>query len=1123
MDLKRYATAPAKFYNTITAPSKRTGIVCLTVMSSPSGKLWRPRLPVIVCCAALLALAPRTSAAQYNTAEVGGVVKDAQGAVLFGAVVRAVDTATRASVERTTDQSGRFLLQALAVGSYDLSVTLQGFRRFAQNGFILQVGQKVDLAVTLEIGAIEESVIVGAAIPLLQTATPEVSDVIGNHQVTQLALNGRQFLQLAQLTDGVAIPPGGTRGAALEQAGSLPAVQGQRSGHNIYLIDGVKVTDEYFNNLVVSPSIDAIQEFKIDKTMYAPEFGGKSAALVNVVTKSGSNALHGTGLAFVRDSAFDARNYFDDPTKPVPPLHQSQYGLSLGGPLDLGSLYNGVNKTFFFVSYEGQSAHRSLTQTFSVAPAAQRAGNFAGLAPIIDPTTGLAFPNNQIPAARLDPVAVALLTKVPLPTSAGSVQNLLAVEQETNPMNQASVRLDHRITSRDQLFGRYSWYDITDDQPFGTSSLNETLVPGFGRQVHTGTHNVGLSETHTFSDRVLNELRFGWLSVGGGQVSPNQGVNFAAATGLQGVTTNPADMGYPQVSFGGLYSTIGDPTAFVSRENRSYELYDNVTVNRGDHELKFGAYLFHLSFNPVLPNTARGALTFTGQFSGNALADFLLGDPTSGQVGIGRAAEQGRSTWFHVYGQDDWHATSNLTLNYGLRYEINGQMNDINNQLSSIDLSAPGGRFVIASDDQGQISPAAQPLLSQIPIPYTTSSQAGWTAALLRPSYLRFAPRVGGAWSVTPNTVIRGGFGIFLNQWAYSVQQAFAQNLPFFQLKTINAPSDTKVPPYQTDTMLLASGNGTIGGSTMDHDFQTEYAKNATAGVQHEVTSNTTIEVSYLWSGITGADSSTVLNVPQPGPGAIAARRPVPQLANISEIRWNGYSNYNGVTFKVSRRFSRGLSYSANYTLSKAIDDASDPGATVAETNLPQNVYDLSSERAPSSFDHRHRLVANVIYALPEPSGSGVWAALGRDWQVTGIATVQSGSPFTVNLGTDVANIGSGPAQRPNATCDPNSGGAGTSQQWFNTACFSLPAPFTFGNSGRNTVLTPAYADVDLGVQRSIRLSRDVQLQVRWEIFNLLNRVNFDTPNRTAFTANFGRIFSAEPARQMQGGIKLIF
>jgi hypothetical protein len=450
-------------------------------------------------------------------------------------------------------------------------------------------------------------------------------------------------------------------------------------------------------------------------------------------------------------------------------------------------------------------------------------------------------------------------------------------------------------------------------------------------------------------------------------------------------------------------------------------------------------------------------------------------------------------------------------------------MNDVNNQLSAVDLSVPGGRFVIASDDHGSISPAAQPLLPQIPIPYLTSSQAGWTAALLRPSYLRFAPRAGGAWSIGQGTVIRGGFGVFLNQWAYSVQQAFAQNLPFFLLKTVNAPSDTKVPPYQTETILLASGSGTIGGATMDHNFQTEYAKNATASIQRTISSDTMVEVSYLWSGITGADSSTVLNVPQPGPGAIAARRPVPQLANISEIRWNGYSNYNGVTFKITRRSSHGLSYSANYTLSKAIDDASDPGATVAETNLPQNVYDLSSERAPSSFDHRHRVVANVIYAPPNPGGSGVWSALGRDWQVTGIATLQSGSPFTVNLGTDVANIGSGPAQRPNATCDPNSGGARTSQQWFNTSCFSLPAAFTFGNSGRNTVLGPGYADIDMGVQRSIRLSQGAQLQLRWEIFNLFNRVNFDTPNRTAFTANFGRVFSAEPARQMQGGVKLIF
>ena len=1070
--------------------------------------------------------------AQTNTAEVEGVVRDPQGGVLPGATVVAFRVMTGLRIERVTDSAGRFFLAGLPVGSYTITVSLEGFKQVTQAGLLLQIGQRINLPVTLPLGEQAEIITVTSDTPLLQTANAEVGDVIDNRQVVDLPLNGRQFLQLALLSDGVVIPPGGTRGAALEQAGGLPAVDGQRSGHNIYLLDGVKVTDEYFNNLAVSPSIEAIQEFKIQKTMYPAEFGGKASALINVVTKSGTNAYHGGAFEFLRNERFDARNYFDDPARPAPPLRQNQFGLNAGGPLNLGRLHEGRDRTFFFVSYEGQRFRKSVTQTFSVPPLGVQQGDFAGSSPICDPATRTAagvcapFFGNRIPVNRLDPIAVALLARVPRPTISSSVQNLLAVEPEINRMDQFTGRVDHRISANDTLYGRFTAYSVNDTQPFGTGALNESLVPGFGRVVTTRTQNLALSYTHTFGTSILHETRFGYLNVSGGQASQNQGVDFAAPVGLLGTTRDPRDMGYPQVSFGGLYSTIGDPTTFVSRRDRSFELYDNVLVEHGDHHFKIGAYLFRLNFNPVNPQAARGAFGYNGQWTGNAFADFLLGYPSAAQVGIGRADENGRATWMHLYAQDDWRASSNLTFNYGLRYEVNGQMNDAANRLSAIDLSVPGGRFVIASDDRGQISATAQPLLPQIPIPYVTSKEAGWTAGLLRPSYLRFAPRVGVAWVLPnqPETVITAGFGVFLNQWAYSVQQALAQTLPFFFSKTVNAAADAIQPTYQTRDMLLAPANGTVGGNTMNHDYRTEYAKNWIVGIQRQVTQTTMVELSYLRSSIVGADSSTVLNVPDPGPGPIAPRRPLPPLSNITAIRWDGFSVYNGLTLKATQRLTRGLSFSGNYTLSKSIDDASDPGATTYETNLPQDVRNMAAERALSSFDHRHRFVGNFTYALPGWGGPNrVARRLAANWQVSGIVTLQSGAPFTVNLGTDRANIGSGPAQRPDASCDPNAGAARTAQQWFNTSCFSLPAPFTFGNSRRNTVLAPGYGDVDMTLQRTATLSNGVRFQVRWDVFNVFNRANFDVPNRIAFTPNFGRIFSAQPARQMQLGIKMLF
>jgi len=1079
---------------------------------------WRVWL-LALSCSAVCALLPSRLLAQTNTGEVEGLVIDAQGGVLPGAVVTAVQTDSGFRIERTADGAGRFFLAPLPIGRFDLSVVLAGFRPTLQRDLIVRAGDRIVLSLTLQIGQLADVVTVSGVTPFLRTANAEVSDTIDNRQVAQLPLNGRQFLQLAQLGDGVVVPPGGTRGAALQQAGSLPAVDGQRSGHNIYLLDGVKVTDEYFNNLAVSPSIDAIQEFKIQKTMYPPEFGGKASALINVVTKSGTNAYRGGGLEFLRHDRFDARHYFDDPNATIPPLRQHQFGASAGGPVRFGSLYDGRNSTFFFANYEGQRIRRSLTQTFSVPSDALRHGDFSGMPAICDPATRTSagtctpFSGNLIPAARLDPIAIALLAKVPVPTSSGQVQNLRAVEPETNDMDQFTVRVDRRVGGAGALFGRFIAYDVSDAQPFGTSQLNEALVPGFGRIVTTRTRSLAVGATQTFGTSVLHEVRFGYLDVSGGQASRNQGVDFAAATGLRGVTTDPRDVGYPQVSFGGQYSTIGDPTTFVSRRNRSVEVYDNLLIDRGAHRFKVGGYLFRLAFNPENPQAARGSFTYSGQWSGNALADFLLGYPSAAQAGIGRADEHGRTTWWHLYGQDDWRVNANLTINYGLRYEINGQMNDVDNRLSAIDVGVPGGRFVIASDEQGRISPAAQPLLAQIPTAYVTSRDAGWTPALLGPSYRRIAPRVGMAWSIPnhPKTVITAGFGVFLNQWAYSVQQALAQTLPFFFSKTVNAPSDAVQPVYQTGTMLLANASGVVGGNTMNHDYRTEYARNWTVALQRQAGANTLLEVSYLRSDVVGADSSTVLNVPEPGPGPIAPRRPIPALSNITAIRWDGYSIYDALTFKVTRRLSHGLTFSANYTLSQSVDDASDPGATTSETNLPQDVRNMDAERARSSFDHPHRFAGSFTYALP------------ANWQVSGVVTLQSGAPFTVIIGTDRANVGSGPAQRPNVTGDPNAAAARTADAWFDTSVFSLQPAYTFGNSGRNTVLAPGYAEVDVGLQKYIPLANSAGIQFRWEVFNLLNRTNFDVPNRIAFTPNFGRIFSAQPARQMQLGVKVMF
>ena len=397
-----------------------------------------------ICLAILLVLGV-SATAQTNTGEISGVVRDVQGGSLPGARVIAEHVDTGVRVEYPTDESGRYHLVALRVGMYVISVELAGFRRVVRSGVVVQLGQTLNLDFTLDVGGPVEEIRVTASVPLLQTGSAEISDVIENQQVVQLPLNGRNFLSLAQLSDAVVIPPGGTRGDSLQQAGSLPNVGGQRSGHNIYLLDGVKVTDELFNNLVINPSVDSIQEFKIQKSQYPAEFGGKASALINVATRAGANAVRGSLFEFFRHDQFDSRNYFDPKDQPVPPLRQNQFGGAIGGPVMR-------DRSFFFFSYEGQRVQRSLTRTFSVPTAAVRGGDFSGSGTVCDPLTITSsgactpFTNNRIPVDRLDPLAVTFLGHVPLPTSSAPLQNLTSIEHQDRDMDQFSLRLDHRLT-----------------------------------------------------------------------------------------------------------------------------------------------------------------------------------------------------------------------------------------------------------------------------------------------------------------------------------------------------------------------------------------------------------------------------------------------------------------------------------------------------------------------------------------------------------------------------------------------------------------------------------------------------------------------------------------------------
>ncbi len=1068
--------------------------------------------------------------AQHVTTELSGLVTDDSGAVLPGVTVTLKHEASGAERRTTTGSEGAYLFALLPPGEYTLRAELPNFKSLVRRNLTLNVARAARIDLLLEVGPVSEEIVVTAE-PLRSTSA-EVGQVISRQRLLELPLNGRNYAELSQLSDNVVVEPRGTRGAALGQTGLTIAIAGQRGGHNMYFLDGVSVTDQYFNNLVLSPPVDAVREFNIQKSIYAAEFGGKASAIVSAATMSGGNSFHGSAYEFFRNDVFDARNFFDDRTQSAPPLRQNQFGANLGGPIR-------KERLFFFAGYEGFRERRGLTGTSSVPSERVRGGDFSGANLIHDPlstsATGQRQPllNNRIPREQLDTVAGAFLEVVPQPTSSGEVQNFVATPKLTNDHDQFLVRADHPMSERDTLFFRYSYADLATFRPLGSTDLNELLLPGFGTGITTRTHNLAVGQTHIFHPGLIHDFRLGFLRVAGGQRSENQGLDFAGPSGLKGVTSDPERSGYPAFRFSGAYSDMGDPSTVVSRRNTSWDFFSNLLWVRGSHTMKFGAYVYYLRFNPSNAPDARGSFGFTPRFTssaaglgnGNAFADFLLGYPSTARGGYGLGHENGRTLWTHFHAQDEWRVNRNLTLSSGLRYEINQQMRDADNRLSNIQ----DDRFIIASDSEGRIHSDANELLPLIPVPFVTSAEAGQDRSLLRPGHWRLAPRLGLAWSpgASQKTVIRAGFGLFFNQWAYSVQTNLMLNLPFYFNKNVNLASDLRVPTLTTSNILQAPNTGAIGGSAMDYAFRTEYAESWVFSVEREVASQWFMHLTYFGSKIVGADNTTLQNIPEPGPGPIDARRPTPSLSGIPTIHWGGYSSYQAMTARLERRYAAGATFDLSYTWSKSIDDASSPGPTFYESNFPQNVRDVASgEKALSSFDHRHRFVVSYIYELP-----GVrehrwkWLShLTQGWKTTAIGTLQSAAPFTENLPTDNANIGAGPSQRPDVLRDPNQISGRSPQKWFDTAAFAMPAPFTFGNSGRNLARADTLTNVDFSVLKDTAIREEMNLQFRAEFFNVFNQTNLaDAPGRIAFTPNFGRFFRAENPRQIQLGLKLIF
>jgi hypothetical protein len=1039
--------------------------------------------------------------AQVVTGTLLGTVQDPSGRVLPGVTIQAVLVDRNLQRTVTTNDDGEYELDFLPVGIYRVTATIAGFKAQVQEKIDLRIDQRLRVDFALQIGAVTEQVTVTGEAPLVNTDSPNIGEVIEQTRVTELPLKGRQFIELVLLTPGATPEIPGQTGAQFALAGSSVNVNGNRTDSNNFLLDGVPINDSMWGRMAISPSVDAIGEMKVQSFLYSAEFGSAGGGQVNVTLRSGQNQVHGAAFGFFRRDTFDARNFF---ALQKAPLSQNDYGLSMGGPV--------VHSKFFaFGNFERLTTLSGTTLISTLPTAALRAGNFAGLAPVIDPMTKLPFPNNQIPSTRFDPVTLAVLALVAVPSGTGISNNFNTIENENAHSTQFNVKLDYQISDKDTLSGHFSIADLFGDVPAAGSP------PGFTPRVMLNTRTVGVQWTRIISARTVNQARFGYTYSSSVEPSAHPNLDFAQQKGIQGTNHAPQVLGVPRFAPTG-FSTIGDLVSTLNGTSGDFHYIDDFSHTFEKHSLKTGIIVSRLRPSPFFFPSPRGTFNYLGKYTGNAFADFLLGLPSTGSVGVGDPLLNGRVWRVGAYVEDDWRVTPRLTLNLGLRYEILTPPIDTTNRLSNLNLS--NGNIILPCDN-GQ--PSSKANLAAFPqFTFVCDNTVGLGKGLTKTDAADWGPRLGFAYT-TPGErwVVRGGYGIFYSYPPMAVRIGTPSfSIPFFSQTTA---TNSLTAPVPTSTLFTVPGVNAFAGQPFSTDYLAGRVQQWSLDVQRQLGVSRLIDVAYIGSHGDNLDSELLTNQAVPGPGTIASRTPFPLLANnLIESGPFARSNFDALQVRFEQRPWHGLTLVTHYTFGKSLDDASNLLSNVGNANVPQNSRDINAEYARSNFDVRHRFVADGVYDLPFSSSKRALNYLVGGWQLSSAVILQSNTPFSPVLPTDVSGTG-GFADRPNQISDPNSGAPRTPQQWFNKAAFQQQPAGSFGNARRNTIDGPNYQDVDLAALKRISFTERQSLQLRIESFNLLNRANFNVPNRNFGTAQFGTITSAQDARVLQFGVKYLF
>ena len=1033
---------------------------------------------------------------QTHLGSIRGSILDPTGASIANATYHLVSQETGTSRSGASTRDGIYEITQLQPGSYHLEVKIAGYK-LSVIRVTLAVNQRLRLDVQLELGTLSEQVIVTAPPLALDQISTGLGIVLENRRIQMLPLDGRNFLELTLLAPG-------TGPAAPGSAGSVRGdftftAGGGRDDANSFLLDGAYNVDSKLNTPAVRPPVDAIAEFKVLTTGYDASFGRNAGAQVNVITKSGTNNLSGTAYGFFRTKEMNARNFFAPKNEPAPDYNRTQAGFSLGGAIT-------QNRTFFFVDYEATRLTEGVTQVTNVPTAAEREGDFSNsqLRPPINLFTGQPFPGNRIPQYFLHPVGVALARLYPLPNRDVPFQNFVASPTLEDAIDHFDVKIDHNITASSKLSVRYSFNDRRLFEPYSAAGFAE--VPGFGSTVPRRGQNLLISQTQVISPNLVNDVRVVFNRVASGVEQENIGQSLNQNVGLENLSENPRTWGLSFTTVTG-FSPLGDE--YNNPQNTdltTIQVLDTVTWSRGAHMVSAGADLRLTKQDGFRDVQSRGFLSFSDYgFTGNALADMLLGLPiTTGGARIDNP-QQLRTQSYNFFINDTIEITPQFTLSTGLRYEINTPPVDADDRANIYDL------------ETGQLL------------------QVG-TANVPRGGYLtdknNIAPRLGTAWSANQGrTVIRTGYGIYYNQSALAPGEGLYFNQPFFDFRLF-FPLPTRLltltDPFPDDFPFPLPPSAL----TFQRDLRTPYTHQWNFGVQQEVGPGRTFEVAYVGSRGRNLIRGRDVNQAQPSQNPYNLR-PNPLFADIVSVESKARSTYDALQVLFNERMANG-SVLVAYTLSDSQDDASGFFSSTGDPNFPQDSNNPGAEFGRSAFDVRHRFTMSFSYDLPfGPSRSfatrGWTAALFGGWQANGIVTVQSGSPFTVSLLSELDNSNTGRAalgfgfnDRPNVIADPNVQNP-SADAWFNTKAFELPPFGSFGSAGRNILEGPSFANINLALVKHASISDGGRLQFRVEAFNLLNRVNLGLPNAFLGSPIFGQIGSAGSARRLQIGIRLLF